>query len=81
MAERRRHRTFLPRFDGEERQRQPLAFLGESPRRRRESLAFCERTLECLQTFARDARLLAQRLPFCTHASIEDATRPSELGA
>ena len=58
MTQRRRDRALLSGFDLQERQRQPLALLGERPRCRRQALALGEGTFEGLQTFAGDARLL-----------------------
>jgi len=55
-------RPLVAGLDLEQRQRQPLAFLRERPRRRGQALALRERVLERRQPLAGQPRLLAQRL-------------------
>jgi hypothetical protein len=81
MAERCGDRPLGARLDLEERQRQALSFLRESPRGRRQSFALRERTLERLQSLAGDPGLFAQRLAFRAHARVEHTARTRELRA
>jgi len=68
-------------FDIEQGQCEPLSFLGQCARRGRQSFAFGERSLECLQPLARDARLFPRSLALRAHACVEDAPRPRKLCA
>ena len=55
-------RPLVPGVDVEQRERQPLAFLGERPRGRRQALALGERALERGQPLAGESGLLLQSL-------------------
>jgi hypothetical protein len=57
-----RDRTFVSGLDLEQRERQPLALLRESPRGRRQAFALGERVLERGQAFPRETRVLPERL-------------------
>ena len=81
MRECRGDGTFVSGVDVEQRERKPFAFLRERTSRRRQSFPLCERTLERLQALARDACLLAQRLPLRTDARVEHTTGPRQLGS
>src|SRR5919201_1240051 len=65
------------RLDLEQRQREPLALLGKSARRGRESFELGERVLERGEALPRQARLLAQRLA----PGVPDLPREERLGA
>ena len=80
MSQGRSHGTLSAGLDLEQRECEPLAFLGERTRRRRQAFAFRQRTLERLQPLACDPRLLAQRLALGADARIEHAPRTRELG-
>ena len=56
------HRPLVTGVDLEQRQRQPLAFLGERSRRRRETLALGERVLQRGQPLAGESGLFLQSL-------------------
>ena len=81
MSQRGGDRSLVARLDVEQGQCEPLSLFGKCARRGRQSFAFGERSLECLQPLARDARLFPRSLALCAHACVEDAPRPRKLCA
>ena len=76
-GQRRGDRALVAGVDLEQRQRQPLAFLRERPRRRRQAFALGERVLQRGQPLAREPGLLLQGLALGVRAR----ARQQRLGA
>ncbi len=75
LAKRCGDSAFHPRLDVEERERDALALLGESPRGRREPLALRECAVERAKPFLEETRLLGKRLALALDALVENAPR------
>ena len=81
MAERRGDRALAARLDVEQRQREPLALLGERARRGRQAFALGERALERCKPLACERAPARRALALGANARVEHAPRPRELGA
>ena len=80
-AQRRSDGSLAARLDLEQRERDPLALLGQRAGGRRQSLALGESAIEGAQTFLQEPDLLGERLSLGADPAVEHAPRPLELVA
>ena len=80
-AQRRGDGPLAARLDLEQRERDPLALLGQRAGGRRQSLALGESAIEGAQAFLQEPDLLGERLSLGADPAVEHPPRPLELVA